>query len=809
MTLAALTWGGGEWAWFVIFFSGLALLLLGWSYWTGPRGPWRWLCLLLKVLGLASLALCLLEPLGSGQRARPGANVLAVVADDSQSLKLKDRGETRTRGEMLKELLDRKHQHWQSSLDSNFEVRRYTFAERLEPTEDFTDLRFEGRSSALGSALRTVADRCRGRPVAGVLVFTDGNATDMPGAPDLSGLPPIYPVVMGRAEPAKDLAVQQVHATETDFEDSPVVVQASVSALGYRGQTVVGELLDQTGRQVASQSLTAPGDNATLAFRFPFKPEKSGLSFYRFEVRARNETGAHDAAASEEATLANNSAVVAVERGHGPYRILYVAGRPNWEFKFLNRAAQEDEQLQLVGLIRVAKREPKFTFMGRPGESSNPLFRGFGNQSAEEIERYDQPVLVRLNTRDKLELRSGFPRTAEELYPYNAVIVGDLEAAFFTPEQATLLQKFVSERGGGFLMLGGMESFRQGGYQRTPIGDMLPVYLDNAEPPRPPETARLDLTAEGLLQSWARVRDTESAERARLESMVPFQVLNPVREVKPGASVIATLTDTNHQSWPGLVVQKFGRGHTAALTVGDLWRWGLHDSDAHKDMDKFWRQLLRWLVNDVPNRVELTLQPHGSVDQNAGGSAGFSLQQQPSVASGSGAMRLQVRARDAKFEPLDDANVTVEVQPVLSEPAEGASTNSIRLHPEPGGTEPGVYEAAYVPRATGGYRASVWVTNSAGADVGQAAAGWSTDLAGEEFRSLSPNLSLLQTLAQRTGGQVIPLNELKSFVNQLPYRHAPIMEPWIRPLWHTPAMFGFALLCFLAEWGLRRLKGMP
>jgi len=338
---------------------------------------------------------------------------------------------------------------------------------------------------------------------------------------------------------------------------------------------------------------------------------------------------------------------------------------------------------------------------------------------------------------------------------------------------------------------------------------MLPVYLDNAEPARPPETARLDLTPEGLLQSWARVRDTESAERARLESMVPFQVLNPVREVKPGASVIATLTDTNHQSWPGLVVQKFGRGHTAALTVGDLWRWGLHDADAHKDMDKFWRQLLRWLVNDVPNRVELNLQPHGSVDQNVGGSAGFSLQQQPSVASGSGAMRLQVRARDAKFEPLDDANVTVEVQPVLNEPAEGASTNSIRLHPEPVGTEPGVYEAAYVPRATGGYRASVWVTNSAGADVGQAAAGWSTDLAGEEFRSLSPNLSLLQTLAQRTGGQMVSLNELRSFVNQLPYRHAPIMEPWIRPLWHTPAMFGFALLCFLAEWGLRRWKGMP
>ena len=79
--------------------------------------------------------------------------------------------------------------------------------------------------------------------------------------------------------------------------------------------------------------------------------------------------------------------------------MLYVSGRPNWEYKFLHRAVEADEQTQLVGLIRIAKREPKFEFRGRAGESSNPLFRGFGNQSKEEIERYDQPVLVRLNTR--------------------------------------------------------------------------------------------------------------------------------------------------------------------------------------------------------------------------------------------------------------------------------------------------------------------------------------------------------------------------------------------------------------------------
>ena len=90
-------------------------------------------------------------------------------------------------------------------------------------------------------------------------------------------------------------------------------------------------------------------------------------------------------------------------------------------------------------------------------------------------------MLVRLATEDDKELRGGFPKTAEELFKYRAVILDDLEAEFFTADQMSLLQRFVSERGGGLLMLGGMESFREGKFARTAIGDMLPVYLDRQD----------------------------------------------------------------------------------------------------------------------------------------------------------------------------------------------------------------------------------------------------------------------------------------------------------------------------------------
>ena len=72
-----------------------------------------------------------------------------------------------------------------------------------------------------------------------------------------------------------------------------------------------------------------------------------------------------------------------------------------------------------------------------------------------------------------------------------------------------------------------------------------------------------------------------------------------------------------------------------------------------------------------------------------------------------------------------------------------------------------------------------------------------------------PNVGLLETIAKQTGGQIVSAGELDSFARKLPNKHAPVMEAWTQLLWHTPAMFAFALACFLGEWGLRRWKGLP
>lgn len=798
MTFGSIYISGRDWLLPAGGFLLVVVALLAWTYLRAPADRMlRVSCASLKLLGLAALLACLLEPFWSGQRARPGANYLALVADNSQGMNIKDRNEPITRAEVLTALLAPQSGDWQETLAGTFQVRRYFFDTRLQSARDFSELSFDGRATSLGSALQSVAERFRGQPLAGVLLFTDGNATDLPeGKMDAAGLPPVYPVVIGRDETINDIAIQKIAVSQTAFEDAPVTVQADVSAGGYGGRMIVAQLLDHTGKTVQEQALRTQRGGET--FRFQLRPEQSGISFYQVRVSARDELGqfAHPET-SLEATLANNSRVFVVDRGKGPYRILYVSGRPNWEFKFLNRALEEDAQVELVGLIRIARRERgfgRFEFRSRPGESANPLFRGFDRTTA-ETEGYDEPVLKWLvpSDRDTNWITAGFPKVAADLFRYHAIILDDLEAEFFTRDQMSLLQKFVSERGGGFMMLGGAESFHQGKYAHTPVGEMLPVYVDVPRETRPLANLRLHLGREGWLQPWARLRDTETAERKRLEELPAMQVLNRVRDVKPGASVIAEVQDEAGQKHPALVAQRFGNGRVGALLVGDLWRTGLHDETTRADLDKWWRQTIRWLIADVPERIAFHAEPK-RLDPNQ-------------------AMSLVVRARDKEFKPLDNASVRITVSPLTDSPDTGSAglqsnTNRVLLTAEPALTEAGRYETSYVPRLAGGYLAEAVVTDADGVEVGRALAGWTSDPAAEEFRSLKPNRALLEQIARQTGGEVIGVKDLAAFAAKLPNRNAPITENWSVPLWHQPLVFLFALACFAAEWGLRRWKGM-
>jgi hypothetical protein len=179
---------------------------------------------------------------------------------------------------------------------------------------------------------------------------------------------------------------------------------------------------------------------------------------------------------------------------------------------------------------------------------------------------------------------------------------------------------------------------------------------------------RLGFTREGWLQPWARLRSSEGEERGRLGELPYIEVLNQIREAKPAAMVVATVTDGS-KTFPALVTQRFGRGRTASLLIGDLWQTGLGEPARQKDLGQAWRQIVRWLTADVPDRIELRAES------------------QP----GSESVRITVQARDRNFQPLDNARVELKVQPL-------GAAEPVVLNAEASASEPGLYEATYVPR---------------------------------------------------------------------------------------------------------------
>jgi hypothetical protein len=278
-----------------------------------------------------------------------------------------------------------------------------------------------------------------------------------------------------------------------------------------------------------------------------------------------------------------------------------------------------------------------------------------------------------------------------------------------------------------------------------------------------------------------RTRKTEDEENQRLGAMATFRTLSKVGDIKPGAVVLSEVQTAAGETAPALVAQQFGKGHVAALLIGDLWRWGLRrEKTEEDDMDRSWRQTVRWLVGDVPGRVDISLRPKAEASTPA--------------------VEVLVRVRDVEYRPLDNAKVSLK----LTLPGGDALT----LDAEPDGREAGAYAATYVPKQPGPYRVVASAVAPDGSVVDEREAGWAAQPSADEFARLEPNRELLKTIAAKTHGEMVDGERLGSFVASLSSRDAPITEPWTSPLWHHPLYFLIAIACLTAEWGMRRVNGL-
>src|SRR4029079_16154209 len=177
------------------------------------------------------------------------------------------------------------------------------------------------------------------------------------------------------------------------------------------------------------------------------------------------------------------------------------------------------------------------------------------------LQRTADNKYMRVGVENADELAAGFPKTREELFSYRGLILGSIEAGAFTGDQLRMIGEFVERRGGGLLMLGGSRSFSEGGYEGTSGADALPVVIERvARSLDDLPVARLKLrpTRAGEAHALTQIAGTEAASSARWNELPVLTSVNPLRTLKPGATLLQSGTDEKRRTQPVLAYQRYG-----------------------------------------------------------------------------------------------------------------------------------------------------------------------------------------------------------------------------------------------------------
>ena len=693
----------------------------------------------LAILGV--LVFCLLRPALILKAAVPQQNFLAVLVDDSRSLQIADRDE-RPRSAFVADNLGA-NRPLLDALSKKFVLRFFRFSSTADRLQSVSDLSFNGSATRLGGALDRARDELSGLPLAGLVMVTDGaDTSDTAIDESISSLKarsiPVFTVGVGQERFARDIQITRVETPRAVLKGTSLVVNVVLTQTGYSG-TKVPLTVEDEGRIVGTQEVTLPPDGESATVRVRFTASDAGPRQFRFAIPTQ----------PNEQVTQNNVRSALIEVSDRQEKILYFEGEPRFEAKFILRAVEDDKNLQVVLLQRTA--ENKY---------------------------------YRRNVEGREEVADGFPKTREELFGYRALILGSVEAASFTPDQLRMINDFVSKRGGGLLMLGGRRAFAEGGWSGTPVGEVLPVTLDNADNARKgPYLSEVAVrpTRAGATNPVTQIAGDEQESAKKWNDLPAVTTVNPIRGIKPGATTLLSGLDSRKQDQVVLAYQRYGRGKALAFPIQDSWQWRMNAKIPVTDTTyaTFWRRLARWLVDDVPERVMLTMT-QDRVDPG-----------QP--------MKLSAEILDPQYSGINDARVVAHVT------APSGKTTDVPL--EWTVEHDGEYRSSVVPDEEGLYTIKL-NANRESKDLGSDTTYVRSSAADNEYFDATMRAPLLRRLAEETGGRFYTAANVAELPDAISYSGRGVTVVEERDLWDMPAVLLMLIALAGGEWGYRRSRGL-
>ena len=446
---------------------GLGLLIRGHLPGAAPRlKTWRAAVVWgLQVSLLALVLLLLWQPAMTIQELKSQQNLIAVLVDDSRSMAIADSGSDGLTTREAAAMTDLEGGVL-AGLEKKFQVRVYRLDSKLERVAKVGELTPAGAATHLGAGLRRVAAETADLPLGAVVLLSDGS--ENAGGIDSETIGalrnrriPVHTIGLGKERIENDVEMGEVTLASHAMAQSRMTATVSFSQRGYAGGKTTLAVKDG-GSVLASREVTLAKDGVVQSETIFFNAGAAGVRSLAFSLSQQ----------PNEANPANNAVNRLVNVSGDKRRILYVEGEPRWEYKFIRRSAEDDPEVQVVSMLRTTENK-----------------------------------IYRQGISDPKELADGFPTRAEDLFGYQAIILGSVEAGYFTPTQQELLREFVDRRGGGLLFLGGRFSLSEGGWPASSLADLLPTFLPNGKGTFHRDPATAQLTVAGTTSDITRLMD--------------------------------------------------------------------------------------------------------------------------------------------------------------------------------------------------------------------------------------------------------------------------------------------------------------
>ncbi len=730
----------GAWpVWTLVLAIAAGAAALGWLVWRrrlvlGPLGRAASLWVL-QAAFLALLLLMLWRPALSIATLKPQQNIVGVLIDDSKSMAIAENGATR-RDQAAKALDSGLLQ----SLKDRFQVRLYRVgdgAARMEKTEQ---LNAAAPVTRLSDALRQVAAESSNLPVGAFVLLTDG--ADNSGGVDPETIAtlrqhriPVHTVGFGFEALSHDVELSDLQLPPRTLADSRVLAQVAIRQSGFAGQSVRLTLRD-SGKALASQSVVLGSDGAEQIVSVLFNAGPAGVRNLEASIEPLQ----------GEANASNNRLTRVMDVDGAKPRVLYIEGEPRWEFKFIRRAIDEDKSLKLASILRTT-----------------------------------QNKIYRQGVESENELAQGFPTKPEELFAFQGLIIGSVEANWFTNSQQELIKEFADRRGGGVLFLGGRFGLSDGGYNQPPFAEMLPVDLPSGKNTYHPQSAAtVELTQAGRDSLLTRLIDNPDANVERWKKLPYLMNWQDPGSPKKGALTLVEMSPGGStRKLPALITENYGHGRTAVFATSGSWRWQMLQPLADQTHEIFWQQMLRWLVSGSPGRLVLTTSKSLLADQQR--------------------VHLRAEVRDKLYETASDAQVEAHIL------GPDGLSERVALRPDP--RERGVYTADWDAPKPGSYLTEA-IARRGDEELGRDVLTFRREDGVAENFHTEQNRELLEKLSSQTGGRYYRPGEVKQLANEIEYSESGITVRETRDLWNMPVVFLLALALRASEWVLRRRWGV-